>query len=134
MPLARTQTGQSKLGLLILLAVIGFFLLCAFRLIPAYTEDRYIQSALSSLGDEGALVNELSDNEIRRKISNFFMINNVRSQTAKDLQIERLKDRVLVSLDYEVRVPLLYNIDVVMTFNNTWDSSRPDECCKPASE
>ena len=134
MRLRNSQLGISKLSLLILLAVVAFFLLCAFRMIPVYMDDRYIQSALQSLEDDVATINDMSDRDIRRKISNFYMVNNVRNHTANELEITRDPDGVVVSMIYEVRLPLIYNIDVVMSFENEWDSSRPDECCKPLSE
>ena len=134
MCLANRQAGFSKLGLIALLAVAGFFLLCAFRLAPAYLDDRYIQQALRSLGDGVDNPNEMSDRDIRKKIDAFFAVNNVRTKSAKDLEIIREDDRTLVYMDYEVRVPLIYNIDVVMSFNNVWDSARPRECCKLESE
>lgn len=134
MYLRNSQLGVSKIGLLILLATVAFFLLCAFRMIPVYMDDRYIQTALRSLEDDAATINEMSDRDIRRKISNFYMVNNVRNHSANELEIDRGPDGVIVSMIYEVRLPLIYNIDVVMSFENEWDSSRPDECCKPLSE
>ena len=131
---AKRQLGISKLALLLLLAVVGFFLLCAFRLIPVYLDDRYIQTALRTLDEGGESVAEMSDREIRKKIGRFFTVNNVRSQSADAIEIDRSQDSVLVIMNYEVRVPIIYNIDAVLTFNNVWDSSRPDECCKPKSE
>ena len=122
------------LALILLLAIAGLLLLCAMRMAPAYLDDRYIQEALRTLGDGVDNPSEMSDRDIRKKIGNFFAVNNVRTKSAKDLEIERDGDRVLVYMDYEVRVPLIYNIDVVMSFENVWDSSRPRECCKPESE
>jgi len=62
------------------------------------------------------------------------MVNNIRSQAASDVKILRKKGYVLVSMQYEVRVPIMYNVSAVMSFNNVWDSRRPHECCKPESE
>lgn len=134
MRLPHSQSGLSKLLLLLILGMAAFVLLCAFRIIPAYTDDYYIQAALKSLEDDAATINDLTDREIRRKISNFYMVNNVRNHSAKDVEIERYDDGVLVSVNYEVQIPLIYNIDVLITFENEWDSATPHKCCKPSSE
>ena len=129
----RRQTGMSMIGWLLVLVVAGFFMLCAFRMIPAYGENRYIQSALRSLpaGDD---LEEMSNGAIRKKMLSFYMVNNVRSEGAKQIAIDRSSNKLTVNVDYEVRVPLFYNIEVVMSFANQVDSSRPNECCKAASE
>lgn len=131
MHLAKSQKGVSATGWLIILLVAGFALLCIFRMVPAYVDDRYIQEGLLSLADKGDKIEDMSPIEIRRDVGKFFQMNNVRSQSEKAIEVERLQDRTLVKMNYEVRVPIIYNIDVVMTFNNVWDSSRPKECCKP---
>ena len=67
-------------------------------------------------------------------MTKFYTINNVRSEGASNIKIERTPKKTQVNIDYEVRVPLVYNIDVVMSFNNQLDSSRPDDCCTPKSD
>ncbi|WP_439133856.1 DUF4845 domain-containing protein [Pseudomaricurvus sp.] len=131
MHLAKYQKGMSATGWLIILLVVGFTLLCLFRMVPAYVDNRYIQEGLLDLSEQGDKIEEMSPNEIRRQVGRFFQMNNVRSQSSKSIEVERLQEKTLVHMNYEVRVPIIYNIDVVMTFNNTWDSSRPYECCKP---
>ncbi len=134
MRLSKYQRGMSSLGWLSILAIGGFIMLCVFRLTPAYMEDRYIQEALRSLADENGEIQDMTNGEIRKKLSSFFMVNNIRSQSAKDIKIERKRDQILVSMEYEVRVPIMANVSAVMSFNNVWDSRRPYECCKPQSE
>lgn len=128
------QKGMSSLGWLAVLMVGSFVMLSVFRLTPAYMDDRYIKQALIGLADEGAEIQDMSNSEIRKKLSSFFMVNNVRNFSAKDFKIERKREQVLVKMIYEVRVPMVYNISAVMSFNNVWDSRRPYECCKPESE
>ncbi len=128
------QKGLSSLSWLTVLAVSGFVAMCVFRLTPSYMDDRYIKEALRSLADDASQVDELTNSEIRKQLSSFFMVNNIRSQAASDVKIQRKKGYILVSMQYEVRVPMMYNVSAVMSFNNVWDSRRPHECCKPESE
>lgn len=132
MTVGTNQKGMSATGWLLVLLVLGFTMMCLFRMVPAYVDNRYIQEGLASLAEEGNKIEDMSVEEIRRRIGRFFQMNNVRSQSEKSVEVERRQDKTLVSMSYEVRVPIIYNIDVVMTFNNEWDSSRPHECCTPS--
>jgi hypothetical protein len=118
----------------LVIAVAGFFLLFAFKVVPLYAENRYVESALRSLETGGEKVGEMTDAEIRKKLGNFYMINNVRSEgPTKNIKIDRRSEDLLITIDYETRVPLFYNIDLVLSFQNHLDSARPGQCCKPAT-
>jgi hypothetical protein len=129
----KNQRGLGMLQWALVIAVAGFFLLFAFKVIPLYAENRYVESALRSLETGGEKVANMTDAEIRKKLGNFYMINNVRSEgPTKNIKIDRGSEDVLITIDYETRVPLFYNIDLVLSFQNHLDSSRPGQCCKPA--
>ncbi|UTA46284.1 DUF4845 domain-containing protein [Simiduia sp. 21SJ11W-1] len=125
------QLGMSSLNLILVLAVAGFFLMCAFKLVPVYSENQYIVSALESLRDKDKPVSQMSPSEIKHHLSNFYMINGVRSVGSSNIEIERERNRNIITINYEVRVPLIYNISVVVDFQNYMDTSKPEECCRP---
>jgi len=125
------QNGMSSLVLLFLLSSVGFFVLCAFKLVPAYAENRYIEEALKSLGEEGSALPDMTKGQIRKKLNKFYMVNNVRSKGAQEIKVERTSKSTIVHVDYEVRTPLFLNIEIVVSFENYLDSSRPLECCRP---
>lgn len=126
------QRGFSMLQWLVILAAAGFFLLFGFKVVPLYSENMYVVSALKSLEDSGSRLKDMSNMEITSKLNNFYMINNVRSDgPTKNLKIDRSNDKVLVTVDYETRVNFFHNIDFVLKFENHLDSTRPDMCCNP---
>ncbi len=127
----KKQSGLSTLGWLMAIAVFGFVLMCGFKMGPVYLDNGFVVGALKSLADSESDLNQLSNSAIRKKLNSMFMINNIRGDVTKQVKIVREKNRVLVNINYEKRVPLFYNVDVVMTFNNQLDSSRPGECCTP---
>ena len=130
----KRQRGLGMLQWALVIAVAGFFLLFSFKVIPLYAENRYVESALRSLETGGEKVENMTDAEIKKKLSNFYMINNVRSEgPTKSINIDRRSENVLITVDYETRVPLFYNIDLVLSFQNHLDSARPGQCCKPAT-
>lgn len=126
------QRGMGLFQWVILLAVAGSYLLFGFRIIPLYAENKYVTEALRSIQDQGGRLADMSDGEIRKRLENFYNINNVRSEGAtQNISIDRSYDRVLVTIDYEVRVPFFYNIDLVLSFQNHLNSDHVDLCCKP---
>lgn len=130
--LIKHQRGLGMLQWALVIAIAGFFLLFAFKVIPLYAENRYVESALRSLENSGEKLEQMTDAEITKKLNNFYMINNVRSEgPTKNIKIERESEKALVTVDYETRVPLFYNIDLVLSFQNHLDSTRPGQCCKP---
>ena len=128
------QRGLGMLQWALVIAVVGFFMLFAFKVVPMYAENRYVTSALTSLVEPGGKLEEMTNQEIMKKMGNFYMINNVRSEgPAKNIKIDRTNNRVLVTVDYETRTNFVANIDVVVSFKNHLDSTRPHECCEPAA-
>lgn len=128
------QGGYSLLQWALMIGVGGFFLIFAFRVVPMYAENRYVESALRSLASTGNKLDEMTDGEIRKKLADFYMINNVRSEgPTKNIVITRKSNKVLVTVDYEARDNLFLNIDLVVTFKNHLDSTRPDDCCNPST-
>lgn len=133
-PSAYSQRGLSSLSWLLLIAVTGFFMMCAFKLIPHYAENIYIADGLKTLGQGEKPVADMSKREIKKTLDRFYMMNNVRSEGSKNLDLDRTKKGLLVNVNYEVRVPLFANVDVLLTFENQLDSSDPSACCKPKTK
>ena len=129
---AYSQRGMSSLSLLIIMMVAGFFMMCAFKMVPAYAENMYVVDALKTLGDGAKPVGEMTKKEIKKSaMQRNYMLNNVRTEGPNNIDVERTRDGLLVNINYEVRVNLFANADVVMSFENQLDSTDVDACCKP---
>ena len=124
------QRGMAMSSWMIIIALAGFFLTIFFKMGPVYLENHGVRSALASMAQSSRDLNELDRDEIYGQISRYFTINNVRSVKVKDLKIVRMEDKTLINHDYETRVPLFLNVDVVMKFRNQVDSSNIEACCK----
>jgi len=116
-----SQKGLSTLGMLLVLLIGGFALTCAFKIGPLYLDNYFVRAALKSL--DGERIEAMDSGSIRRSLDRYFMVNNVRDVSARDATVTRERDRVVVALDYERRVNLIGNLDVVVVFNNRFDSS-----------
>lgn len=128
------QRGLTMISWILVLVVAAFCGMFAFRVVPMYAENVYVVNALKSLAQPGMQLNEMSDNEIKRQLQNFYMVNNVRSEGPQNIVIDRKTKNLLITVDYETRTNFFWNIDVVATFQNHLDAEHPNLCCKPAAE
>jgi hypothetical protein len=128
------QRGIGLIQLTLYLVVAGFLANFGVKVIPLYADNRYVISGLKTLASGGNNLTQMSDNEIRRVLDNFYTVNNVRNQDPKNLKIDRKAEHVVVSINYEARVNLFLNADVVVSFANQLDSAHPLLCCTPIVE
>lgn len=125
------QRGLTMISWIFVLAVLAFCGMFGFAVVPMYAENMYVEKALKSLVEPSGNLAEMSDAEIRKKLLNFYLVNNVRSEGAQNIVIDRKSKALLVTIDYENRTNLFYNIDVVTSFQNHLDADDPKSCCKP---
>ncbi len=112
------QQGWSLTGLLIVLLVGGFFISVAFKLAPAYADHHTLKSIMEDTIEDRALISERK-HDIESSIIKRMRINNMR--LAKDfMTIDKDKGTVTISVDYEVRTPLFFNVDAVMSFKEEY--------------
>ena len=117
----RKQQGITFLSFVIVLAVVGFFLYIGMRLFPVYTEfysaNNDIKKTLQAPGAKKKGIQEIR-NEIRPR----FQISYVDTVNPdKDIKMITVGNVKKVQLKYEVRKPLLYNLDFVAMFDRTYD-------------
>ena len=98
----RGQNGITLLGFLIMLVVAGCFAYVAMLLIPMYTEYYQVKKALKGTTDDPAFAN-MTEHQIRVKLSGYFDVGYVTSIQDKDVKIKREGQGQSLSVDYEVR-------------------------------
>lgn len=114
--LPRQQRGMTGLGILIIVAMVGVFVLVGLRLMPSYLESMRVQGQLSSLSEDPA-VDGKSPAEIRKLLQRRFSIDDVRSVKPEQVKIEKGNGMVVIDINYEVRTPVIGNIDAVTVFS-----------------
>jgi len=111
----RTQRGMTLIGFIIVLALVGFFAYIAMKLVPMYSEYYAVKQALKGLQQEPGIANrdpaKIQDLFFRRLYISY--AENVKPENVK---IERVDGGWNMSVDYEVRKPLMANLDVVGKF------------------
>ena len=112
----KSQQGMTAIGWIIVLGLIAFFVLLALRLTPGYLEFATVSASLESLEKEPGITEKTAP-EIRSMLSKRFDVNDVKTIDSRDIKIENQGGRLRVWVDYEVRVPVLGNVDAVSKFN-----------------
>jgi len=112
----KRQQGLTAIGWLFILAIIAVVVLVGLRLTPVYLENFSVSSVLKDLSESNDRY--ATAGEVRRTLLRRFKINNVDQLDPKDIIIARSGRYFEVIIDYEVRVPFVYNIDFIMTFEN----------------
>lgn len=111
----QTQKGMTLLGFLIVLAVVGFFAYIAMRLFPMYSEYYSVRAAMKGLSEEAGIGSQdparIQDLFFRRLYISYS--ENVKKEHIK---LKRVGSAWQMDVQYEVRRPLVGNLDVVGRF------------------
>jgi hypothetical protein len=114
----RTQGGMTLIGFVIVLAVIGFAAYIGMKLVPMYSEYYAVKSALKGLKAEPGIANQAP-----AKIQDLFFrrlyISYSENVKPSNVTLERADGGWVMSVDYEVRKPLIGNLDVVGKFSTS---------------
>lgn len=111
----RYQKGLTAISWAVLIAVLSFFAMLFLKLFPLYMENFGVASSLKSLQNEDRSMDII---EIRDLLSKRLDINDVENVKTKNISIIRKGSSYTVEVDYEVRVPFAFNVDLVVSFNN----------------
>ena len=110
------QAGMTLTSFLMVLAVVGFGLYVAMKLFPMYQEFYAVKTSMKSLAQEPG------SSDPNKALELFFKrmdINSSESVTRDDIKFERIDGGVRMNVKYEVRRPLVGNLDIVGNFENS---------------
>lgn len=114
----RKQKGLTLIGFGIVLVLVVFFAYVGMRLVPLYLEYHAVVGAMDRL-QEDPMAGRLSPAAIRERIMRSLYVSYASDNIDRnDIQIKR-QDGVQVRVAYEVRRPMVGNIDVVVAFDRT---------------
>jgi len=125
----RRQTGMSAIGILIVLILVVFAALIGMRVTPAYLEYFAIKKAIASIKESGELRDGTAA-DVRKSFERHQSIDDFSSVGPQDLEIVKEGGEMVVSFAYEKRVPLFYNISLLIEFAG---SSQPGRVSRRAN-
>jgi hypothetical protein len=111
----RKQGGMTAIGWILVLALIAVGSLITLRLVPLYLEFYSVTASLKSLQAEPGM-GEKAPAQITELLRRRLDVNDVRNVKRDNIRVRRNGAVVLVSVDYEVRVPMFGNVDAVAMF------------------
>jgi hypothetical protein len=114
----RFQKGITLLGFLVVLAVVGFFAFIIMRLFPVYSEYYGVLQAMKALQVEPGVAN-MTPEKIKDLLDRKFYISYVTSVKKNNVKVTRKDGGYLLNVKYEVRGPLLYNLEYIASFDRT---------------
>lgn len=116
------QRGMTMLSMLVCILLGGLLITCVLKMVPVYIENWNIRSILNDLVPHFEGTGRVEKRDILKKIGNRMDIDMVDAISADSIEVKKENDMYRVSANYETRVALFGNVDVVMKFeNNTVD-------------
>ena len=119
----RKQGGLSLLGFLVVLAVVGFAAYIGMKLFPMYQEYYAVRSAMKGLANEPGVA-DMDPAKIQDLFFRRLYINYSENVEARNVKFERTDGGWNMRVNYEVRRPLVGNLDVVGRFDSTQELTR----------
>ncbi len=113
----KAQQGMTLMGMVIVLSVLGIFGYCGMKVFPMYQEFWSVQDSMEEVAKTPNIANagrgKVVDLLFRR-----FNISYVESVKNEHITLDTKRGAVL-TIKYEVRRPLMYNLDVVGKFEHS---------------
>jgi hypothetical protein len=111
-------------GVLLLLIAIVFVAIIGMKLVPAYIEYFSIKSAVTSMTQSGEL-RGATVADVRKAFDRRLTIDyNITAVKPEDLEITKDGNEIVIAFAYEKRIPLFYNISVVIDFAGSSSPAR----------
>jgi len=112
------QRGLTFISWLVILFVAGFFIMIGIKITPVYLDNFAVKNALESVKNE-PFSGRKSVRELRSMILKRLDVNSIRHVTSDHIHFERKRGLTRINVAYEERLPVAYNISLVMTFDET---------------
>lgn len=112
------QAGITLIGFLLILMVVGFFAFLGMRLFPVYIEYYGLRQAMKAVAAEPGIAT-LPPEQVKASLDRKLNISYVTSVKPNNVRVTRQGGNYLLNVRYEVRGPLLYNLEYIATFNHT---------------
>lgn len=124
MKVLMSQRGITLIGFLIVLALASFAFIIGAKLFPMYTEFMAVKAAMVQVQNTPGSA-RLSPEQVWNILDKVFYTSYVESVQRTNVQLVR-QNGYFLRVAYEVRKPLVYNLDVVAKFDHSVELGRTD--------
>jgi hypothetical protein len=112
------QRGATFIGMVVIIAIIGFGLYGAIRLAPIYFEYMAVVRALDQTAKEHADAPTTPD-DLRRSFDKRWTVEDIRSIQPKDVEIKKAGKGWTMRAWYRAEAPFIANVSLVVDFDKT---------------
>lgn len=117
MTFAKRQAGLGVLGWLILILLVGGGVTVGLKLIPLYIDFATASKDMEAMARAPNMTIK-SDPALRENLRRRFSIDNIENlDLKKDVTVKRTPEHVFVTLAYEVKQPLVGNVQLLVSFH-----------------
>ncbi|MGZ8156758.1 MAG: DUF4845 domain-containing protein [Burkholderiales bacterium] len=110
------QKGLTLTGMIVASILVVFLILLAFRVVPVYIEYNTIQKQFRGMAEDPSL-RGARRSDVERAWAARATVDNITSVTGDNMTLEREGDRWVISADYSVKVPVVYNVSLCIDFH-----------------
>lgn len=114
----RKQKGLTLIGFGLVLVLVVFFAYVGMRLVPLYLEYHAVVGAMNRLQEDPS-AGKLSPGAIRERIMRSLYVSYASDNIQRNHISIKRQDGVQVRVAYEVRRPMVGNVDVIVSFDRT---------------
>jgi Tfp pilus assembly protein PilE len=112
----RKQAGMTVWTLIVVIGVVGIFFVVGMKSVPVYLNQMKVHSVITRVAENPEHA-RATPQQIRVALSRFWDIENIDYLQPRDVRVQRVeRGGRMLAYDYEARVSLFRNIDLVFTF------------------
>ena len=118
------QRGATFLGMVIILAILGFALYAGIRLTPLYLEYMAVARALDQTAKEFS-GDPTSPQQLRTSLNRRWTIEDIMSLDPKDIEIKKSPGGFAMRAYYRAEAPFVANVSLVVDFDKSVEVKGP---------
>lgn len=112
------QRGATLIGIVVILAILGFALYAGIRLVPVYFEYMAVARALEQTAKEHA-GNPTSPQDLRNSLDRRWIVEDIHSIQPKEIEIKKAGSGFSMRAWYRAEAPFVANVSLVADFDKT---------------
>ncbi|MEI1686794.1 DUF4845 domain-containing protein [Acinetobacter baumannii] len=117
----KAQQGTSYLAILFGVVIFAIAVKAVLAVWPAYWDDRVINNQITELMQQSSA--DITPQKFMTQMDQRLEMNNIRDLNFKEIAEVFNQPSLTVKKKYEVRKPFLLNIDLVLTFEKSFDKT-----------
>jgi hypothetical protein len=114
------QKGISLVGLIVILAIVGFFAVLGLKIVPSISEYSAVKNAIAKAKSVGG-----TPNEMRFAFDKAASVAYIETISGKDLDITKVGDEWEVSFAYDKKIPLVGPASLLIEYAGSTAKNRP---------